>query len=74
MTLNLDANPIELPPVSDAMRRRQHRLWLLAEIKRIGERATVDPDLSAGEISHKTAAWLIGNLPEEPILDRAGVS
>ena len=68
MTLEIFATAIDLPPLSTSMRRREHRVWLLREIQRIGERVSIDPDLDAGEISHATAAALLEALPEEPLL------
>ena len=66
MTLDLHAAAIELPPLSDAMRRQLHRAWLRRQIAAIGARASVEPDTAAGQISHKTAAFLIDALPSAP--------
>ena len=68
MTLEIFTTAVELPPLSASMRRREHRAWLVREIHRIGERAAIEPDVDAGEISHATAAALIAALPEEPVL------
>ena len=68
MILEIFDSAVELPPLSASMRRREHRVWLLREIHRIGERVAIEPDLDAGEISHATAAALIEALPEEPVL------
>ena len=68
MTLEIFATAIDLPPLSTSMRRREHRAWLVREIRRIGARAAIEPDVDAGQISHATAAALLDALPEEPLL------
>jgi len=68
MILEIFDSAVELPPLSASMRRREHRAWLVREIRRIGARAVIEPDVDAGEISHATAAALLDALPEEPVL------
>ena len=68
MILEIFDSAVELPPLSASMRRREHRAWLVREIRRIGARAVIEPDVDAGEISHATAAALLEALPEEPVL------
>jgi len=66
MILEIFDSAVELPPLSASMRRREHRAWLVREIRRIGARAVIEPDVDAGEISHATAAALLDALPGEP--------
>ena len=66
MILEIFDSAVELPPLSASMRRREHRAWLVREIRRIGARAVIEPDVDAGEISHATAAALLDALPDEP--------
>ena len=68
MIVEIFHSAVELPPLSASMRRREHRAWLVREIRRIGARAVIEPDVDAGEISHATAAALLEALPEEPVL------
>ena len=66
MIVEIFHSAVELPPLSASMRRREHRAWLVREIRRIGARAVIEPDVDAGEISHATAAALLDALPGEP--------